>query len=185
MSVLRIGIYVLIALFLQAGLAGPFFQHGVFIDFVILAVVYVGLQRGPEFGLLTGAIGGLVQDMFSGGIIGIGGFVKTIVGFCAGVVGKQLIVAGVLPRIVVLLVGTAFSHAGYVGLSFLFNNRPLEFPYNQVLQHTLTTGLAGFLIFLVLDWSSNVFNRSWFYSLLFRRGRGGRKQRLDKSSRWG
>ena len=82
MSVLRIGIYVLIALFLQAGLSGLFFQHGVFIDFVILAVVYVGLQRGPEFGLLTGAIGGLVQDILSGGILGIGGFVKTIVGFC-------------------------------------------------------------------------------------------------------
>ena len=185
MSAVRIVIYVLIALFIQACLAGPFFLYGIFIDFVILAVVYVGLQRGPEFGLLTGAIGGLLQDMLSGGILGMGGFVKTIVGFCAGVAGTQLIVAGVVPRIVILLAGTAFSNAGYVGLSLLFNNRTLEFPYDQVLQHTLTTGLAGFLIFWLLDWSSKVFNRSWFYSRLFRLGRGSSKQSLDKSSRWG
>lgn len=184
MSALRAGIHVLVALFLQACLAEPFLQHGVFIDFVILVVIYIGLKRGPEFGLLTGAIGGLGQDMLSGGILGMGGFVKTMVGFCAGLVGTQLITTGVLPRIVILLVGIAFSNAGYVGLSSLFNNRALEFPYNQVLQHTLTTGLASFLVFWLLDWSSKVFDRSWFYSRLLRPGKDSRKQSLDNLSRW-
>lgn len=184
MSVLLAGIYVLVAFFLQACLAGPFLQYGVFIDFVILVVIYGGLKQGPEFGLLTGAIGGLGQDMLSGGILGMGGLVKTLVGFCAGLVGTQLIVTGVLSRIVILLVGAAFSNAGYVGLSSLFNNRVLGFPYSQVLQHTLTTGLAGFLVFWLLDGSSKVFDRDWFYSRLLRPGKDSSKRRLDNLSRW-
>ena len=41
-------------------------------------------------------VGGLAQDVLSGGIVGVSGLAKTVVGFLSGVVGTQLIVTGVL-----------------------------------------------------------------------------------------
>ena len=52
-------------------------------------------------GLLTGTFAGLVQDALSSGVIGIGGLAKTVVGFLAGIIGTQFIVAQPLPRFVV------------------------------------------------------------------------------------
>ena len=56
--------------------------------------------------MFAGTLGGLVQDALSSGVIGIGGLAKTIVGFLAGVVGTQFIVAQPLPRFVVFFGAT-------------------------------------------------------------------------------
>ena len=85
-----------LALALQTSLAGTNA-----VDFVLVVVVYVALSYGPVTGLLTGTFAGLVQDALASGVIGIGGLAKTIVGFLAGVIGTQFIVAQSLPRFVV------------------------------------------------------------------------------------
>ena len=53
----------------------------------------------PVAGMLAGTLGGLLQDMLSGGIVGVGGLAKTLVGFAAGrgrhpVRGRQAAGAG-------------------------------------------------------------------------------------------
>ena len=55
---------------------------------------------------LTGTFAGLVQDALSSGVIGIGGLAKTIVGFLAGIVGTQFIVAQSASRFVVFFLAT-------------------------------------------------------------------------------
>ena len=60
-------------------------------DFVLVGVVFAGLQWGPVAGLFGGTIGGLLQDVLSGQIVGVGGLAKTIVGFAAGVIGTQFV----------------------------------------------------------------------------------------------
>ena len=71
------------------------------VDLVLVVVVYVALTSGPVTGLLAGTLGGLLQDALSSGVIGIGGLAKTVVGFLAGIIGTQFIVAQPLPRFVV------------------------------------------------------------------------------------
>ena len=50
-----------------------------------------------------------MQDALAGGIVGIGGLAKTIVGFLVGVLGAQFIVSTPLPRFV-MFVGATFVH---------------------------------------------------------------------------
>ena len=94
---------VAVALAIQTTLARFLVRGSVAVDLVLVAVVYVSLTSGPVTGMLTGTFAGLIQDALSGGVIGIGGLAKTIVGFLAGIIGTQFIVAQPLPRFVVFL----------------------------------------------------------------------------------
>ena len=84
---------VAVALALQTTLSRFVVRSTVAVDLVLVVVVYVALTGGPANGLLTGTFAGLVQDALSSGVIGIGGLAKTIVGFLAGIIGSQFIVA--------------------------------------------------------------------------------------------
>ena len=98
-----------VALTLQTTLAGMSVGAGASVNLVLVAVVYVALAFGPVIGLLAGAIGGLAQDALAGGIIGIGGFSKTLVGFMVGVLGAQFIVSQPLSRFIMFVAAT-FVH---------------------------------------------------------------------------
>ena len=78
---------------------------------MLVAVIYVALAFGPVAGLMAGTAGGLVQDALAGGIVGVGGFSKTLVGFLVGLLGAQFIVAQSLPRFVMFVAGTARARA--------------------------------------------------------------------------
>ena len=82
---------------------------GTRVNLVLVAVVYVALAFGAVTGLLAGTAGGLAQDALAGGIVGIGGLSKTVVGFLVGVLGAQFIVSQPLPRFV-MFVGATFVH---------------------------------------------------------------------------
>ena len=100
------------ALALQTTLARFVVRGTVAVDLVLVVVVYVALTSGPVTGLLSGHFAGLVQDALSSGVIGIGGLAKTIVGFLAGIIGTQFIVAQPLPRFVVFFGATVLHAAG-------------------------------------------------------------------------
>ena len=53
-------------------------------DLILILLVYYTLKNGQMFGTLSGAVFGLLFDLFSGGLIGSGMFAKTLVGFIAG-----------------------------------------------------------------------------------------------------
>ena len=82
-----------LALALQTTLARLLVRGTARCDLVLVVVVYVALTMGPATGMLAGTVAGLAQDALSSGVIGIGGLAKTVVGFLAGVVGTQFIVA--------------------------------------------------------------------------------------------
>ncbi len=76
-------------------------------------MIYLALAFGPVAGLFAGAAGGLVQDALAGGVIGVGGFSKTLVGFVVGVLGAQFIVSQSLPRLVMFVSGTLIHELCY------------------------------------------------------------------------
>jgi rod shape-determining protein MreD len=93
---------VFVAVLLQVTLA-RFTVGGRWVfDLVLVGVVYAALQWGPVAGMVTGTIGGLLQDLLSTGIVGVGGLTKTLVGCAAGVIGTQFVLVKPRARVIVV-----------------------------------------------------------------------------------
>jgi rod shape-determining protein MreD len=137
---------IIVALALQTTVV-PFVWSGKStIDLVLVVVVYTALQFGPTTGLLTGAIAGMAQDALSGGIIGVGGLAKTIVGFMAGTIGSQFIVTNWLPRFVVLLLGAALNAICILGLYAVIDKHGLSIPWRTASPQMLLTAFVGIML---------------------------------------
>jgi rod shape-determining protein MreD len=142
---------VAVALALQTTL-GRFVVRGtVAVDFVLVVVVYVALTSGPVTGLLTGTVAGLIQDALTSGIIGIGGLAKTVVGFIAGVIGTQFIVAQSLPRFVVFLGATVMHAVVFMGLYVLLDLRHFGTPYAAVSGQAIGNAIVGVVAFQLVE----------------------------------
>jgi cell shape-determining protein MreD len=127
-----IALTIIMALALQTSLARFLTPGGGLVDLVFVAVVYIALSSGPTAGMIAGAVAGLSQDalaasgtlsvMIGAGsvstqsIIGIGSLAKTVVGFFAGIIGSQFIVARPLPRALVFFTATVTHAIIFVGL---------------------------------------------------------------------
>jgi rod shape-determining protein MreD len=142
---------VVAALALQTTLARFLVRGAAVIDLVLVVVVYVALMFGPTAGLLTGTFAGLVQDALSYGVIGIGGLAKTVVGFLAGIIGTQFIVAQPLPRFVVFFAATMLHAALFIGLYELLDLRTFGTPYGAVLGQGLGNAIVGVVAFQVAE----------------------------------
>lgn len=79
------------------------------LDLVLVAVCFVALKWGPGAGVIGGTLGGLTQDALAGGIIGVGGLAKTVIGFVVGAVGSQFVVARPAPRMLIVA-GATIAH---------------------------------------------------------------------------
>jgi rod shape-determining protein MreD len=140
------------ALALQTTLAWYVTRGTVAIDFVLVAVVYVALTKGRTAGLLAGTLGGLAEDaLTSGGITGIGGLAKTIVGFLTGIVGTQFIVVQSVPRFVVFFVATVVHQAVFIGLYVLLDARHFGTPYAEVAEQAVGNAVVGVVAFQMVE----------------------------------
>jgi rod shape-determining protein MreD len=128
-----------------------FFRGGLGVDLVLVVVVYAALAAGPVTGLLTGTFAGLVQDALSSGVIGIGGLSKTVVGFLAGIIGTQFIVAHSLPRFVVFFAASVLHAALFIGIYELLGLRDFGTPVGRVAAQALGNALIGVVAFKVVE----------------------------------
>jgi len=135
-----------LALALQTTL-GRFFTGPLIVDLVLVVVVYAALAGGPVAGLLVGTFAGLAQDTLSTGVVGVGGLAKTVVGFLAGVVGTQFIVAQAPPRFVVFFVASLLHAAIFMGLHEVLDLRDFGFPYATIVEQALANALVGLIAF--------------------------------------
>lgn len=138
------------ALALQTTLA-RYVRGTVALDLVLVVVVYVALTSGPVTGLLTGTFAGLVQDALATGVIGIGGLTKTLVGFLAGVIGTQFIVAQPLPRFVVFFAATLLHATVFIGLYTLLDLRHFGAPYAAVAGQAAGNAAVGVVAFQLVE----------------------------------
>ena len=142
---------VAIALALQTTLSRVAVRSTVAVDLVLVVVVYVALMFGPATGLLTGTFAGLVQDALSFSVIGIGGLAKTIVGFLAGIIGSQFIVAQSLPRFVVFFGATVVHAIVFMGLYVLLGLRQFGTPYAAVAGQAAANAVIGVVAFQLVE----------------------------------
>jgi rod shape-determining protein MreD len=170
-----IGIVLIVAagLVLQTSLTRFTVGGGWAIDLVLVAVCFCALAWGPAAGLLAGTLGGLAQDALSGGVLGVGGFSKTLVGFLAGAVGTQFIVAQFVPRLLVFIAGTFVHQLVFWGLYALIEQRPTAVPWTSVTMQALINAAIGLVVFQIIELAPG-----------FAARRRARRSRLSSGGRW-
>lgn len=140
-----------VALALQTTLAGLTIRGASVVNLVLVAVVYVALAYGPVRGLLAGTAGGLAQDALAGGIVGIGGLSKTLVGFFVGVLSAQFIVSQPLPRFVMFIGATLVHELCFQAVYALVESRGFSMQYSAVLTQAVINGVIGIMAFEVVE----------------------------------
>jgi cell shape-determining protein MreD len=185
-----ITLVIIVALALQTSLARFLTPGGGLVDLVFVAVVFIALSSGPTSGMIAGAIAGLSQDTLAASgsldviigagavstrsIIGIGSLAKTVVGFFAGIVGSQFIVARPLPRALVFFTATVAHAIIFVGLYRVIDRGYAQATVGAILSQAGANTLVGVLLFQIADFLPVFVDR--------RRSMGGRmriNRRLD------
>jgi rod shape-determining protein MreD len=148
-----------VALVLQTTISGLLIGHTIAVNLVLVAVVYLALAFGPVTGLLAGMAGGLAQDALAGGIVGIGGLTKTLVGFLVGVLGAQFIVSQFLPRMVMFVAATFVHEMMFEALHALIEGRAFAPRYSAWLLQAAVNGAIGMLAFWVVESGPKMLDR--------------------------
>ena len=169
------GIVLIVAagLVLQTSLTRFTVGGGWALDLVLVAVCFCALNWGPAAGILAGTLGGLAQDSLSGGVLGVGGFSKTLVGFLAGAIGQQFIVAQFVPRLLVFAAGTFLHQLVFWGLYALIDQRATAVPWTSELMQSLVNAAIGLLVFQIIELAPG-----------FAARRRTRRSRLSSGGRW-
>jgi rod shape-determining protein MreD len=139
------------SLVLQTTLSGLMVGGTIGVNLVLVAVVYLALAYGAVTGLLAGTIGGLAQDALAGGIVGIGGMSKTIIGFAVGVLGAQFNLSSTVPRLVMFVAATFVHEFMFEGLHAMIGGRPFGLQYPATLIQALVNALVGVTAFLLVE----------------------------------
>lgn len=121
------------------------------VDLVLVVVVYNALASGRVTGLLAGTFAGLVQDVLSGGVLGMAGLSKTVVGYLAGIVGTQFIVTHSASRFVVFFLATVLNAVIFMGLYELLGLRHFGAPFAAVAGQGVGNAFVGVLVFKVVE----------------------------------
>jgi hypothetical protein len=162
-----IALVIAVALALQTSLARLITPGAGLVDLVFIAVVYIALGAGPTAGMIAGALAGLAQDALAAtgtlevvvgagaistrSIIGIGGLGKTVVGFFAGIIGSQFIVARPLPRALVFFTATVAHAIIFVGLYRLIDRGFAQTTVAAVFSQAGANAVVGVLLFQITD----------------------------------
>src|SRR5262250_2368804 len=85
-----------------------------YIDFPLIVVVYIALQRDAWQALLVGTLAGIIVDAASGGLIGAGGFSKTLTAYIIYFAATKVNLENPLLRIPVVAAATVVDSAIYV-----------------------------------------------------------------------
>jgi rod shape-determining protein MreD len=134
---------------------------GVTPDLAMIVIVLLALRRGPQFGCVAGLAAGLLQDAATGGLIGVQGLTKALIGFGIGAAGGRLSVQQPLvqvPGLVVLTVAEGFARFALLQL-FHFPAPFGELMLYVVLPQALYNGFLGAALVFGLAWAESLRGR--------------------------
>jgi rod shape-determining protein MreD len=157
----KILLTIAVALFLQLLLA-KYLKFFKYIDLALLVTVYFSLQREPVLGMVVGLGAGLGGDIIAGGILGVGGFSKTLIGYIISMASVKLSIENPLARLAAVALASIANTALFIGLyQMLEQNQipdrisPLTGSWAQLLRtggyKALADTLAAVIIFIILD----------------------------------
>ena len=149
MSQLKIAAVLLISIVLQLSLR-EVWRPLAYIDFPLVVVVYIALQREAWQALVVGTLAGLIVDARSGGLIGAGGFSKTLTAYIIFFAATKVNLENPLLRIPVLAAATVLDSLIYVFWHRLLGNPPgvpvLETVYYRLIATTKDRTLVYYIM---------------------------------------
>ena len=147
-----VSVFVIVAaLALQTSLAGLLAGGSIAVNLVLVAVVYLALSYGAVTGVLAGMLGGIAQDALAGGIVGLGGMTKTLIGFAVGVLGAQFNLSTTVPRMVMFVAATFVHQLVFESLNAMIGGRQFSPQWTATLVQALTNSLIGVLVFTMVE----------------------------------
>src|SRR4030095_10959889 len=109
-----------------------------YIDFPLVVVVYIALQRDAWQALLVGTLAGLIIDAARGGLVGAGGFSKTMTAYVIYFAATRVNLENPLLRIPVLAAASVLDSGIYV-----FWHRVLGYPPSVPVVQTMSYKLIA------------------------------------------
>ncbi len=113
------------------------------LDLPLIVVVMAALSRGPLVGLWTGTAAGFAQDVLSGGVLGVSGFCKSVVGVAVGRAGERLLATAVWQRSVILAVATLVHAACFFGIYMVIAAATRIGSWRDVTMQAVANAVAG------------------------------------------
>lgn len=151
MRQLKIAAILLLAVILQSSLKAVW-QPLSYVDFPLIVVVYFALQRDALEALVIGAVMGLVTDALgAGGLLGAGGFSKTLVAFLIASFSSRMTLDNPLVRIPVLAGAALLDAAVYVLLHRMLGQPPLHRFAEMASFKVIWTTVIGTMLLYLLD----------------------------------
>ena len=149
MPQLKIAAVLALAILLQLSLRAVW-PPLAYIDFPLVVVVYIALQRHAWQALFVATIAGLAVDAASGGLMGAGGFSKTLTAYVIYVAATRVNLENTLLRIPVLAAATVVDSAIYVFWHRSLGNAPSA-PFVQTVSYRMiaTTVVGTFALYLL------------------------------------
>jgi len=150
MSHIKIAVVLSVAIVLQL-LLREVWRPLAYIDFPLVVVVYIALQRDAWKALLVGTLAGLIIDAGSGGLVGAGGFSKTLTAYIIYFAATRVNLENPLLRIPVLAAGSVIDSAIYVFWHRVLGYPPAV-PFVQTMSYKLiATTIVGTVALYLLD----------------------------------
>ena len=152
MEEVKTSIALLIAVLLQWSLTivAPQFAY---VDFPLLIIVYVALQRESLKAMLYATVAGLAVDALGNGLLGAGGFSKTVTAFVVAEIARRvLLLDNPLLRIPVIAGASALTNLIYFSMHRLLG-QTTSAPFPETIGYAaLGTTVAGTIVMLLIEW---------------------------------
>jgi rod shape-determining protein MreD len=150
MSQLKLAAILIVCIVLQLTLRMAW-PPLVYIDFPLVLVVYLALQREAWQALVVATLAGLIIDAQSGALIGASGFSKTLTAYIIYFAATKVNLENPLLRIPVLAAAAVLD-----SLVFVFSHKLFGYPPNVPLVQTISykliaTTVVGTLVLYLID----------------------------------
>ena len=159
MKIAWVGLGLGLALALQTTLAPMAAGVGAPVDLVLVVVVAVAVAGGPLGGMWAGTVGGLLQDALSGGVIGVGGLAKTLVGYVVGQFGGRFMIARPWHHVLVFFFASVVHAGCFIGIYGLLSDEGTMTSYGAVLTQAIANAAIGVAVAVALQTGPGAFER--------------------------
>lgn len=112
-------ITLFLCILLQTTLFSSLKICGVKPDLILIVVLYASLWKGVRRGVVVGFIGGMLEDIVSGGLPGANAFAKLTVGLLCGLSPKKFYLGSKRVQIMAAFFGTFLAQTIYLLISRL------------------------------------------------------------------
>lgn len=146
----KIAVCVVLAVLVQST-APALWGKSVYADLTLIVVVYFALRLDPVQAVVIASAAGLATDALGGGLLGAGGFSKTLTAYLIAFLITRIRIDNPLLRIPVLAGAALLDSALYVALHRLLGQQfPVSFAETASFKIIGTT-VAGTLLAYALD----------------------------------